>query len=150
MPSVDRLARGRFARPDGDHVSRVLLREQANVRRAGELETYRFLAVVAEAIPHAGREALIGDADVFADPEARNAREGTRRRLENEAHCARLALRRELVVVRVKNDWLRLPGPEAVLEERAARDVVLEQLRETTLACAHRLVNGLRFFFGGL
>src|SRR2546423_2806604 len=150
MPSVDRLARGRLARPDRDHVSWVLLREQADVRRAGELETYGFLSVVAEAIAHAGREALVGDADVLADPEARNAGERTRRRLENEAHCARLALRRELVVVRVKHDWLRLPGPEAVLEERAARDVVLEQLRETTLACAHRLVNGLRLLFGGL
>ena len=36
------------------------------------------LAVVAQAVAHAGREALVGDADVLADPEARRRRESVR------------------------------------------------------------------------
>src|ERR1700694_2791893 len=120
MPRVYRLSRGRLPRADGDDVARVLLREQTNIRRAGELETYRFLAVIAKAVAHARGEPLVGDANVLTDPEAGNARERSRRRLEDQAHGARLALRRELVVVRVQHDGLGLTDPEAVLEERAA------------------------------
>src|SRR5438045_3043175 len=150
MPRVDRLSGGRLLRPDGDHVPGVLLGQQTDVRRAGELETYRFFAVVAQAVAHAGGEAFVGDADVLADPETGNARERAGRRLEDEAHRARLALRSQLVVVRVQHDRLGLSDAEAVLEERAARDVVLEKLRETALPRAHGVVNGFRFFFRGL
>src|SRR5713226_7089466 len=150
MPSIDRLTGCRLARPDGDHVGWVLLREQPDVRRAGELEADRFLAVVAQAIAHAGGESLVGDTDVLADPETGNAGERARRRLEDEAHRACLPLRGQLVVERVQHDWLRLPDAEAVLEERAARDVILEELREPALSRAYRLVDGLRLFLGGL
>src|SRR5437773_9141125 len=150
MPRVDRLSGGRLLRPDRDHVGGVLLGKQTDIRRAGELDGYRFLAVIAEPIPDAGGESFVGDADVLADPETRNARERADRRLEDEAYGPRLALRGQLVVVGVEHDRLRLAGAEAVLEERPARDVVLEKLRETTLACAHRLVDGLGLLFGGL
>src|SRR6267142_2983016 len=141
MPRLDRLSRRGLPRPDGDHVGGVLLREETDVRRTGELQTYRFLAVVAQAVAHAGGETLVRDADVFSDPETGHARERARRRLEDETHGARLALRRQLVVVRVQHDRLGLSDAEAVLEERAARHVVLEQLGETALLRAHRLVN---------
>src|SRR5882672_1718294 len=140
MPRLDRLSRGRLARPDRDDVGGVLLREQTHVRRAGELETYRFLAVVSEAVTHARGEPFVGDANVLPDTEARDARERARRRLEDEAHGAGLALWGQLVVVRVQHDRLGLSDAEAVLEERAARHVVLEQLGETALLRAHRLV----------
>src|SRR5438105_2633117 len=86
MPRVGRLSGGRLLRPDRDHVGGVLLRKQTDVRRAGELDGYRFLAVVAEPIPDPGGEPLVGDADVLADPKARNARECAGRGLEDEAH----------------------------------------------------------------
>src|SRR3989454_7819427 len=150
MPCVERLPCCRLARPDGDHVGWVLLREQPDVRRAGELEADRLLTVVAQAIAHAGGEALVGDADVLPDPETGNARECARRRLENEAHRTCLPLRGQLVVEPVQHDRLGLPDAEAVLEEGTARDVVLEELREAALASTHRLVDGLRLFLGGL
>src|SRR6266550_7554024 len=128
MPRVDRLSGGRLLCADRDHVGGVLLGEQTHVRRARELDRYGFLAIVPEAIAHAGGEPFVGDADVLADPEARNTRERASRRLEDEAHGARLALRGQLVVVRVEYHRLRLADAEAVLKERAARNVVLEKL----------------------
>src|SRR3954467_10349726 len=109
MAGVQLLSRCRFPRSDRDHVSWVLLRKQAEVRCAGELETDRFLAVVTQAVTHASREAFVGDADVLADPEAGDARERARRRLEDEADGAGLALRGELVVERVQHDRVGLP-----------------------------------------
>ena len=50
----------------------------------------------------------------------------------------------------VEHDRLGAADPEAVLEERAPRDVVLEQLRETSFPRAHRLVDRLRFLLGRL
>src|SRR5438105_5013990 len=150
MPRVGRLSGGRLLRPDRDHVGGVLLRKQTDVRRAGELDGYRFLAVVAEPIPDPGGEPLVGDADVLADPKAGNALECAGRGLEDEAHGPRLALRGQLVVVGVEHDRLCLAGAEAVLEERPARDVVLEKLGETTLACTYGLVDGLGLLLGGL
>src|SRR5437773_4210840 len=150
MPRVDRLSGCRLLRPDGDHVGGVLLGKQTDVRRAGELDGYRFLAVIAEPIPDAGGESFVGDADVLADPETGNTRERSGRRLEDEADGPRLALRCQLVVVGMQHDRLRLAGAEAVLEERPARDVVLEKLGETTLACTYGLVDGLRLLLGGL
>src|SRR2546425_1216896 len=128
MPRVDRLSGGRLARSHGDDVGGVLLRQQPDVRRAGELETYRFLAVIAEAVAHARGEPLVGDAYVFADPEAGNARERPRRRLEDETHGACLPLRSQLVVVGMEHDRFALSDAEAVLEERATRDVVVALL----------------------
>src|SRR2546423_15587338 len=130
MPRVDRLSGGRLLRPNRDHVRGVLLGQQADVRRARELETYRFLAVVAQAVTHAGCEALVGDADVLADPETGNARERARRRLENEAHRARLALRRQLVVARLQHDRLRLSYTQPVLDKCAAPDFLIVTPRE--------------------
>src|SRR5256712_7267598 len=150
MPRVERLPYCRLARSDSDHIGWVLLGEQPDVRRAGELEADRFLTIVAQAIAHPGGEPLVGDADVLPDPETGNARECARRRLENEAHRACLPLWGQLVVEPVQHDRLGLPDAEAVLEERTARDVVLEELREAALASTHRLVDGLRLFLGGL
>src|SRR6267378_6560384 len=150
MSRFDRFSRGRLARPNSDEVGGVLLRKQTDVRCAGELDTYRFLAVVPQPVANAGGKPFVGDANVLPYTEAGDAREGARRRLEDEAYGARLTLRGQLVVVRMQHDRLGLSDAEAVLEERAARDVVLEQLRETALFCAHRLVDGLRLFFGGL
>src|SRR5438552_4648980 len=150
MPRVDRLSGGRLLCPDRDHVGRVLLGKQTDIRRAGELDGYRFLAVIAEPIPDAGGESFVGDADVLADPETRNARERAGRRLEDEAYGPRLALRGQLVVVGVEHHRLRLAGAEAVLAERPARDVVLEKLRKNTHAFAQRLVVGSRLHLGGL
>src|SRR5438552_9741531 len=150
MPRVDRLSGGRLLCPDRDHVGRVLLGKQTDVRRAGELDGYRFLAVIAKPIPDAGGESFVGDADVLADPKTRNARERAGRWFEDEADGPRLALRGQLVVVGVQHDRLRLAGAEAVLEERPTRNVVLEKLREATLAGTHRLVDGLRLLLGGL
>src|SRR6267378_3649615 len=150
MSRFDRFSRGRLARPNSDEVGGVLLRKQTDVRCAGELDTYRFLAVVTEPVANAGGKPFVGDANVLPDTEAGDARERARRRLEDEADGARLTLRGELVVVGMQHDRLGLSDAEAVLEERAARDVVLEQLRETALFCAHRLVDRLRLFFGGL
>src|SRR5437773_12499406 len=99
MPRVDRLSGGRLLRPDRDHVGRVLLGKQTDVRRAGELDGYRFLAVIAEPIPDARGAAFLGDADVLADPETRNARDRSGRRLEDEADVPALALRCQLAVV---------------------------------------------------
>src|SRR5437773_2064292 len=128
MPRIDRLAGRCFAGPDRDHVGGVLLGEQTDVGRARELQRYGLLAVVAQAVADSGSEPLVGDADVLPDPEPRDARERARGRLEDETHGARLALRRQLVVVRVERDGLALTHTEAVLEERAPRDVVLEEL----------------------
>src|SRR5437867_10175695 len=150
MPGIDRLPGCRLPRPDRDHVGRILFGEQPDVRRACELKSYGFLAVSAQAIPDAGGEPLVGDANVLADAETRKAHESACRRLEDETDGARLALRGQLVVVRVQHDRLGLSNTEAVLEERTARDVVLEKLRESALARADGLMDGLRLFLGGL
>src|SRR3981081_590533 len=107
MSRFDRLSGGRLSRADGDHVGGVLLREQTDVRRAGELETERFLAVVPERVATAAGEPFVRDANVLPDTETRDARERARRRLEDQTHGARLALRGQLVVVGVPHD--RLP-----------------------------------------
>src|SRR5207247_8113532 len=80
----------------------------------------------------------------LADSEARQARERTGRRLEDEAHRARFALRCELIRQRMEAHRVLAADTEAVLEERAARVVVLEELHETALLRAHHLVDRLR------
>src|SRR5205807_1679429 len=123
--ALERLAGGRLARAEGDEVAGIRFAHERDVRRARERERDRLLAVVAQAIAHAGREPFISDADVLADAESRDAREGAGRRFEDEAHRARLALRREHVRERVQADRVRTADLEAVLEERPARVVVL-------------------------
>jgi len=70
--------------------------------------------------------------------------------LEDEAHRARFALRGELVVQAMKHDRVVPADLEAVLEERAAADVVLEQLGEAALLRADRLVDRLRILVADL
>ena len=91
----DRLAGRRLARAQRDRVVRVGLIQEPDVRRAGERELDRLLALIAQPITNASRQAFVRDADVLADPEARHRGEEARRRLERERYGARFALRRE-------------------------------------------------------
>src|SRR5439155_16151410 len=129
----ERLARRRLARAEGDEVANVRLAHERDVGRAREGQGDAVFAIVAQAVAHAGCEALVRDADVLADAEARQARERTGRWLEDEAHGARLALRRELIRQRVEAHRVLATDAEAVLEEGPARVVVLEELHEATL-----------------
>src|SRR5438067_668686 len=137
---VDRLAGGGLPRADSDDIGRAGLRQQAQVAGARELERNPLLAVVAQAVAHSRGQALVRDAHVLPNAEPRDGRERTRGRLEDQAHGARLALRGELVVIRVQDHWLGFPHAHAVLEERAPRRIVFEELRESALARAHGLV----------
>src|SRR5919201_954682 len=150
VADLDRLACGRLACPDGDHVHRVRLCEQAHVARAHKAQRDPFLTVVAKAVANPGREPFVRDPHVLPDTQPGDRRERTGGRLEDQAHRARLALRRELVVIGVEDHRLRLPHAEAVLEERAPRHVVVEQLREAALARTHGLVDGLGLLLGRL
>ena len=69
---LDRLARRRLARAQRDGVVRIGLVEKPDVRRARERKLDRFLALVAQAIPHTRGEAFVRDADVLPDAEARH------------------------------------------------------------------------------
>ena len=147
---IEWLAGRGLLRPGGDRVHRILFGEKADVRRARERDGDALLALVAQPVADPGREPLVGDADVLADPQTRDRRERPLRRLQDEAHRARLALRCELVVDGVEKDGVGSSGAEAVLEERAPRDVVLEELGQAALPRAHGLVDRLRFLLGGL
>src|SRR5438105_2974947 len=117
---------------------------------AGLLSLRQTIGVVAEPIAHARGKAFVGDADVLADPKPRDGGERAGRGLEDEAHRARLALRGQLVVVGVQHRGLGLAHAEAVLEEGATGDVVLQKLGQAALPRADGLVNGLRLFLGRL
>src|SRR5438132_12121129 len=140
--ALERLRRRRLPCPKGDERAGVRLAHERDGRHARERELDRALAVIAQAIPNAGGETLVRDPNVLPQAEAGDARERAGRRLEDEAHRARLALRGELIGQRAKAHRVVAADLEAVLEERWARIVVLEQRHDPALLRADSLVDG--------
>src|SRR6266508_3511752 len=149
VADLHRLRDRRLARTQRDDVGALVLTHETEIRRARERQLDRLFAVVAQAVAHSRGEPLVGDADVLADPEARHRRERADRRLEREAHGPRFTLGGERVIHRVQAHRLVASDAEAVLEERAPRRIVVEQLRQTALLRTDRLVDRLRFLLRG-